>query len=142
MSSTRSRSAGLRMGKTARRKKRSSRKVPVVDALREVLVRRRQHAHVDVDDVLAADARDLPRLHRAQHLGLRHEVHVADLVEEERPAVRLLEEAAALLLRAGEGAPLVAEELTLDELARDGRAVDLHERVRRRAARGGGWRAR
>ena len=30
-------------------------------------------------------------------------------------------------LGAGEGAPLVAEELALDELARDGGAVDLHE---------------
>src|SRR5262249_14212398 len=58
---------------------------------------------------------------------LRHEVHVADLVEEEGAAVRLLEEAAPLLLRTGERAALVAEQLALDELARDGRAVDLHE---------------
>ena len=36
-------------------------------------------------------------------------------------------------MRAGERAALVAEELALDELARDGRAVDLDERVVRRA---------
>ena len=96
MSSTRSRSAGLRIGKTARRKKRSSRKVPPSTRLGQVLVGRREDAHVDVDDVLAAHARDLARLHGAQHLGLRDELHVADLVEEERAAVRLLEEAAAL----------------------------------------------
>jgi hypothetical protein len=56
-----------------RRKKRSSRNVPALDRLGEVLVRRREHAHVDVHDVLAADARDLARLERAQHLGLRDE---------------------------------------------------------------------
>ena len=94
MSSTRSRSAGLRIGKTSRRKKRSSRKRPRFDRLAEVLVRRGEDAHVDVDHVLAADARDLAGLQRAQHLGLRDEIHVADLVEEERAAVRLLEEAA------------------------------------------------
>ena len=67
-----------------------------LDGLAEILVRRGEHAHVDVDDVLAADARDLAGLQRAQHLRLRDEVHVADLVEEERAAVRLLEEAAPL----------------------------------------------
>src|SRR5205085_3113460 len=101
----------------------------VLDRLAEVLVRRREDAHVDVDDVLAADARDLAALERAEHLRLRHEIHVADLVEEERAAVRLLEEAAALALRAGERALLVTEELALDELARDRRAVHLHERL-------------
>ena len=142
MSSTRSRSAGLRIGKTARRKKRSSRNVSVLDGLREILVGRGEDAHVDVDHVLAADARDLARLQRAQHLGLRDEVHVADLVEKERAAVRLLEEPAALEHRAGERAPLVAEQLALDELARDRRAVDLDEGLVRRADRAGGWRAR
>ncbi len=127
MSSTRSRSAGLRIGKTASRKNRSSRNVPVSTAFAEVLVGRREHANVDVNDVLAADARDVPGLHGAQHLGLRHELHVADLVEEERSPVGLLEETAALEHRAGERALLVAEQLALDELPRDRRAVHLHE---------------
>ena len=68
---------------------------PRLDRLREILVRRGEHAHVDVHHVLAADARDLAGLERAEHLGLRDEVHVADLVEEERAAVGLLEEARA-----------------------------------------------
>ncbi len=84
MSSTRSRRAGLRIGNTARRKNRSSRNRPVSTALAEVLVGRGEHAHVDVDHVLAADARDLPRLDGPQDLGLRDEIHVADLVEEQR----------------------------------------------------------
>ena len=67
--------------------------------------------------------------------------HVADLVEEERAAVRLLEAAAALRDRAGEGALLVAEQLALHELGGHRGAVHLHERLRRAAARGRGSRA-
>ena len=96
MSSTRSRRPGRASGRRSRRKNRSSRNAPLSTRLAEILVRRGEDAHVDVDHVLAADARDLAGLQRAQHLGLRGEVHVADLVEEERAAVRLLEEAAAL----------------------------------------------
>ena len=142
MSSTRSRRLGERIGNTLRRKKRSSRNVPRSTSFAEVLVRRGEHAHVDVHHVLAADARDLAALQGAEHLRLRHEVHVADLVEEERAAVRLLEEPALLLLRAGEGAALVAEQLALDELARDRGAVHLHERAVHSRGEAGGWRAR
>ena len=75
-------------------------------------------------------------LERAEHLGLRVEAHVADLVEEERAAVGLLELADALLRRARERALLVAEQLALDELGRDRGAVDLDERA---VARGRCW---
>ena len=57
--------------------------------------------------------------------------HVADLVEEERPAVGLLPLALAVLEGAGERALHVAEELALDELLGDRGAVDLDERARR-----------
>jgi hypothetical protein len=67
-------------------------------------------------------------LQRAQHLGLRREIHVADLVEEQRAAVGLLEEAALSPLRASERAALVTEQLALDQLTRDGRAVHFDER--------------
>ena len=46
-------------------------------------------------------------------------------------AISGLEEAAVVLRRAGEGALLVAEQLGLDELARDRRAVHLDERTGR-----------
>jgi hypothetical protein len=48
-------------------------------------------------------------------------VHLADLVEEERAAVGLLEAADAAAVGAGEGALLVAEELGLEERLRDRR---------------------
>ena len=62
----------------------------------KVLVGRAQHAHVDFDPCRAAH-----RLHRLllqdpQHLGLRLQAHVADLVEENRAAVGDLELAAAI----------------------------------------------
>src|SRR5262249_21233789 len=68
----------------------------------DVLVGRGEHADVDVKHALAAEAADLARLKRAEDLGLRGEIHVADLVEEECAGVRLLEEAALPILGAGE----------------------------------------
>ena len=44
---------------------------------------------------VAADGPDRPLLERAQELRLQRERHLADLVEEERAAVRLDEEAGA-----------------------------------------------
>ena len=52
-----------------------------------------------------------------------------DLVQKERPAVRLLESSAPHLLRAGERAALVAEELALEQLLGNGAAVDRQEAV-------------
>src|SRR5581483_9911452 len=54
-----------------------------------------------------------------------------DLVQEERSPVRHLEEPALPLARVGEGAPLEAEHLRLEQGLGDGRAVDVHERARR-----------
>ena len=93
------------------------------------LVRRGDQAHVDGDRVLAADALDLLLLDHAQDLGLRLQRHVADLVEEERSAVRLLELPGAPIGRAREGALLVPEELALEEVLGDRGAVDVDERA-------------
>ena len=63
-----------------------------------------------------------------QQLGLQRRLHLADLVQHQRAAVRLLELADARRRGAGEGAALVAEQLALEELGRQRRAVHLHER--------------
>ena len=68
------------------------------------------------------------------------QLHVADLVEEQRAAVRLLEQAGLGGLGVGERAARVAEQLVFDEVRRDGRAVDLDERAL--AARGSAGGAR
>jgi hypothetical protein len=54
--------------------------------------------------VRPADAVELALLQHAQQAGLRLRRHVADLVEEQRAAVGLLEAAGARSVRAGEGA--------------------------------------
>ena len=65
-------------------------------ALVEILVSRRDHAHVDAHRDLSADAIELALREHAQQPRLQLRRHVADLVEEQRAAVRLLEAPAAL----------------------------------------------
>ena len=75
-----------------------------LDLAGQVLVGGREHAHVDADARRAADRLDDLLLQHAQHLGLRLQAHVADLVEEDRAAVGQLELAAAVGDGAGERA--------------------------------------
>ena len=88
----------------------------------------REHADVHGDRPLAAHPLDLPLLEHAQELGLQLEAQRADLVQEDRPAVRQLEPAEPSRVGAREGAALVAEQLRLHERLRDGRDVDGDER--------------
>ena len=55
------------------------------------------------------------------------QAHVADLVQEKRAAVGLLELSDLVFVRAGEDALAVAEQLALDQLLRNGGAVHLDE---------------
>ena len=64
----------------------------------------------------------------AEEPHLRGVRQLADLVEEQRPAVGALEPALARRDRAGERAALVAEQLAVDQLGRDRAAVDAHHR--------------
>src|SRR5438552_1496036 len=96
----------------------------------EVLVGGGEDADVDLEGAVAAHPLELALLEHAQDLRLRLRPHVADLVEEERPAVGDLELALARRDGPREGALLVAEELALDQLARERRAVHLDERLR------------
>ncbi len=74
---------------------------------------------------------DLALLQRAEDLGLQHQAHVPDLVQEERAPVRALEAPHLAGDRAGEGAPLMPEQLALQQVFGNGRAVHRHERRRR-----------
>src|SRR5690606_18483663 len=74
------------------------------------------------------------RSQHAEQLALQVERNLADLVEEDRAAVGELEAADAVTVGAGERALHVPEELALEELVRNRRAVDLDQRpVRPRA---------
>jgi hypothetical protein len=67
-------------------------------------------------------------LQEAQQLHLQRGGQLADLVEEERAAVRRLDAAAPLGVGARERALLVAEQLALEQRLGDRPAVDRHER--------------
>ena len=72
---------------------------------------RGDQAHVDLAVPHVAQAPEAQVLHDLQQLGLHLQVHVADLVEEERAAVGHLQEAGLGRDRPRERALLVAEEL-------------------------------
>ena len=57
----------------------------------EIAVGRRDDADVDVDRLVAAELGELRVLQDVQQLGLQRRLHLADLVEEDRAGVGLLE---------------------------------------------------
>src|SRR6185295_7885752 len=93
-------------------------------------------AHVRAERAGRSDALVGAALEHAEQLHLRPVRELAELVEEDGAAARGLEAPDARRVRAGEGAPLVAEELALDQLAGERAAVDRDER----AGRAGGVR--
>ena len=100
---------------------------PLFDQLRQVVVGRRQDADPCADLLVAAEALETLLLQDAEDFGLKRRGHVADFIEEEGPAVGLLELADALPLGPGEGALFVAEQLAFQQVLRDGGAVDGQE---------------
>ena len=91
-------------------------------------MRGRHDANLHAHGPLAPDPHHLAVLHHAQQSHLGGERELANLVEKERAAVGLLEPALPPGRRASEGALLVAEELRVDQLRRNGAAVDATER--------------
>ena len=83
-------------------------------------VRRRDDTDVDLAGVERADALHFPVLDRAQQLGLQRERQLADLVQEQRPAVRVLEHAHLRVAGARERAAHVTEQLALEQRLDDG----------------------
>ncbi len=101
------------------------------DLLVEIPPRRAEHPHLDPQPPVAADTAHLGAFEGAEQLGLQGEIQIADLVDQERPAVGLLEHALSLPGRARERAALVAEQLGFDQARGHGGAVEDDERPRR-----------
>ncbi len=93
----------------------------------EIAPRRGEDADIDPHGSIAAEPADLRALQGPQQLGLKRRVEITDLVDEERAAMGLLEDALAPRDRARERAPVVPEQLGLDEIRRDGRTVEDDE---------------
>src|SRR6516225_7208868 len=66
---------------------------PVGDGLLEILVGSRDHAHVHISLLVTAERTHLPFLQNPIKLYLHGQVHVADLVHKQRPAIGGLEQA-------------------------------------------------
>src|SRR5262249_22145533 len=76
---------------------------------------------------MASHAREPEVLQHMQELGLQPQGQFGDLIEVDRPFVRILELPGLTSMGAREGAFLVAEELGLEQPLRDRGAVDLDE---------------
>ena len=100
---------------------------PLGHLAHQILVGGGDDAHVHLDGLRAAQPLELALLEHAQELHLGGQGHLAHLVEEEGAAVGALEAALAAGHRAGEGAPLDAEELRLEDALGEGAAVDGDE---------------
>ncbi len=85
------------------------------DQVFQVGVRRGDHAHVDRTDIVAAHAAKLALLENPKQSRLGGGRQLADLVQEDCSLVGGREETVSRRDRAGERAPLVPEELTLDQ---------------------------
>ena len=104
--------------------------------LLEVAVGRRDHPYVHSHRRRVADSLELHGFEDPEQTKLHTWGHFADLVEEDRAAIRSLESADLVLDRVGEGAADVAEELAFEETFGEGGAVDFDEILVTAVARG------
>src|SRR5262249_52428192 len=96
---------------------------PVLHHLLQVTVGRSHQAHVDTFGVRAAQSLELPLLQGAKKLRLDLGRDVADLVQEEAPAIGQFQASDLLRDGAGERALLMAEQLALQQPCGNGGAV-------------------
>src|SRR5215472_419095 len=97
----------------------------------EVLVRRTHDPHIDLHWIAPADPLDDLVLQKAQQLHLHWQRHIADLVQEQGPAIGAFYSADGLLERASERALFVPEELALEQRLGNRRTIDRHKRLTR-----------
>ena len=105
------------------------------DHVRQIAVRRRNDAHIHRGlDVVRADGLNLAVLQEAEEQRLHAQAHLTHFVEEQRAAMRELELAGLVSIRARETALHVTEQFGLEQGLGQARAV--HRDVRARRTRG------
>src|SRR5262249_41760842 len=102
---------------------------PTANLLSQLPMRRAHHAHVHREGAGVAHPPDLTILENPEELRLERQRHLGNLVEEERPTVRRLEQSSLGGRRSGERTADVAEELRFEELAGERGDVDRQERM-------------
>src|SRR5216684_2448769 len=93
----------------------------------QIAVGRSDEAHVDAPRLDAPHPQHLLPFENAQELDLNGHRQLADFVKEHRSAVRRLEQPGFGLHRAGEGAPLVTEQLAFEQSLGERRHVQAQE---------------
>src|SRR5215471_446205 len=99
----------------------------LLDRLVQIAIGSDDHANVGADDARAAETLELALLQDAQQLGLGRQRQLGDLVEEQHATSGQLDLPRLRLLCARESPALESEELRLDQLIRQRRAVDGDE---------------
>src|SRR5262249_23768583 len=97
------------------------------DEILELAMAGRDHSKVDADRPRIADRNHLLILKHAKERGLRGRIEIADLVEEERAAIRAADEPGTIVGRARERALPMAEQGRGHQLAGNGAAVGRDE---------------
>ena len=126
-SPSRSFKAGSEMGNTASRYIRSSRSCPSCTARCGSRLVAAMHPDVRAQFGLAADTGKPAGLEDTQQPNLHFGRHFGNFVQEQRAVLCPLEASAMQPRSSGEGALLVAEQLRLDQVGRNGAAIDGHE---------------
>ena len=92
----------------------------------KILICRCQHTHIHNYILVTSHSREFLFLKDSEHLCLRSERHVTDLIKEKSTAVCLLELSLMLLDRRCEGTLFMTEKFAFDEFRRNGRTIHLY----------------
>jgi hypothetical protein len=95
----------------------------------QVLVGRRDNAHVDLNGAGAAQALELLFLKYAEKLGLQFQRKISDFIQKQRTPVSQLEAACGLGHRSRKGASFMTEEFALQQVTGKRRAIESHKTV-------------
>ena len=99
------------------------------DQCRQIHIGRADQPDVHRNRLCAAHPYHAPVLDDPQQLGLQVQRDVADFIQEQRPAVGLLELAYVIGMRIGESALHMAEQFAFKQRLRDGAGIHRHHRL-------------
>ena len=103
-------------------------KVTPLDLLFQIAVGGSDDAHVDLTVHQRTESANPQVFNHPQQLGLQAQIQFSDFIKEQSAAVGSFNQADLARVRVGEGAFLEAEQLTLNQVGGQCRAVDLDER--------------
>ena len=101
----------------------------MLDHVREIAVRRRHYANVDLDGAGTSQSLKFLFLEDPQQFRLQFERNISDFIEEKRALMRQFEAADLPRNRPGECAFLMAEQFTFQQASRNGGAIHFDKGV-------------